>query len=110
MPTNNRKKLYVLGTQHLDVAWLWNRVPHGEDLQRMVFELALDLAERHPDAGFVMFRSTARVAWNPDVFAHGITLPQIFARTGLTARPAWRRRDRRSRRQRHRWTPWGRTV
>ncbi|MFW5856610.1 MAG: hypothetical protein ACOCX4_01930, partial [Planctomycetota bacterium] len=29
------------------------------------------------------FGKTATVAWNPDVFCHGNTLPQLFARTGL---------------------------
>ncbi len=59
MNTTNPTKLLLIGSQHLDVAWLWNRIPQGEELQRMVFELALDLTDKYPDAGFVMSRSTA---------------------------------------------------
>ena len=148
MKPNTLKKLYIIATQHLDVAWLWDRIPQGEQLQKMVFEIALELAEKNPEAKFVMSRSTAwgfyiveknhpelfarvrkavlrgeiepsggqwvepdniipsgeshirqclygqgyfqsrfgrtaTVAWNPDVFGHGNTLPQIFKKSGL---------------------------
>ena len=145
---SKQTRVLVIATQHLDVAWLWNRVPHGEELMRMVLELALDSAARDPNAGFVMSRSTAwgfrtveekdpllfrrvqravadgvievaggqwvepdnlipsgesqirqglygqtyyrarfgttaRVSWNPDVFGHGNSLPQIYRHVGL---------------------------
>lgn len=142
------KKVFVIATQHLDVAWLWNRVPHGEDLMMEVLARSVELAEENPEAKFIMSRSTAwgfsivekkyprlfakvqkavangsielsggqwvepdnaapsgeafirqslygqtyyftrfgktaKVAWNPDVFMHGNTLPQIFLKSGL---------------------------
>ena len=58
MKPDSLKKVLVIGTQHLDVAWLWKRVPHGEELMKMVFELAIHLVERNPGARFVMSRST----------------------------------------------------
>ena len=148
MKPDTLKKILVIGTQHLDVAWLWKRVPHGEELMKMVFELAIHLVQNNPSARFIMSRSTpwgfqiiedkypylfaqvqtavadgtielcggqwvepdnlipsgeshlrqclygqlyyytrfgktATVAWNPDVFGHGNTLPQIFSTCGL---------------------------
>ena len=142
------KKVFVIASQHLDVAWLWERKPHGEELMREVFERAIELAEANPGAGFIMSRSTAwgyslvekkypqlftkiqkavadgvielsggqwvepdnaapsgesfirqslygqtyfytrfgktaKVAWNPDVFMQGNTLPQLMLKTGL---------------------------
>lgn len=66
-------RVHVIATQHLDVAWLWPRVPYGEELMRQVFERAIDLIEADPDGRFVFSRSTVWSYWiieqrHPDLF------------------------------------------
>ncbi len=58
---SNEKTIHVIATQHLDVAWLWPRVPDGEDLIRQCFERAVELIEQ--DSDFVFSRSTAWSFW-----------------------------------------------
>ncbi|MDF1513423.1 MAG: glycoside hydrolase family 38 C-terminal domain-containing protein [Anaerolineae bacterium] len=67
--------VHVIATQHLDVAWLWTRVPQGEDLMRQCFERAIVMIEAYPDKHFVFSRSTAWSFWivqqrYPDLFEH----------------------------------------
>ena len=141
-------RIRVIATQHLDVAYLWERSPAGEDLMIECFERALQMLEERPSRAFRFSRSTAwsfhvlelrrpdlfprvaehvrsgrievaggqwvepdnvlpggeamvrqglygqsyfadrfgktaRVAWNPDVFGHPATLPQILRGCGL---------------------------
>lgn len=145
-----RPLIYVIATQHLDVAYLWRRSPEGEDLMLQCFARAVEMMDAHPEVDFLFSRSTAwsfdllqrrdptlfarvsraveggrlelcggqwvepdnilpdgeslvrqalygqryyldtfgrasRVSWNPDAFAHGHTLPQLFSRAGLEA-------------------------
>ena len=144
----DRKTIHTIATQHLDIAWLWNRSPDGEELMRQCFQRAVELIEADPEKTHIHSRSTAwgywiveqrwpelfekikayvasghielcggqwvepdnilpdgeamiresltgqiyfktrfgktaTVAWNPDVFCHGNTLPQIYTATGL---------------------------
>ena len=44
-PTPDTKRVHVIATQHLDVAWLWERVPHGEELMRDCFRRAVEMIE-----------------------------------------------------------------
>lgn len=146
--TNDATRVHVIASQHLDVAWLWTRVPQGEDLMRQCFEMAADMIEADPTGRFVFSRSTAwsfwivqqrypqlfervrqhvasgrlelcggewvepdhlipdgeslirqmalgqwyfqatfgktaRVCWDPDVFGHPNTLPQIVRKAGM---------------------------
>ncbi|MFC1454295.1 alpha-mannosidase [Verrucomicrobiota bacterium] len=53
------QRIHVVCAQHLDVAWLWPRVPNGEDLMRQCFERVVEMIEKHPDEDFVFSRSTA---------------------------------------------------
>lgn len=147
---SHRPLIYVIATQHLDVAYLWKRHPGGEDLMVQCFARAAEMMDAHPEVDFLFSRSTAwsfdllerrdpalfarvrqavaaghlelcggqwvepdnllpdgeslvrqglygqryyldtfgktaRVSWNPDAFAHGHTLPQLFRRAGLEA-------------------------
>jgi alpha-mannosidase len=140
--------IHVIATQHLDVAWLWTRVPQGEDIMRQCFERAIAMIEAYPHIRFVFSRSTAwsfwivqqrypylfekihhyvqtgqielcggewvepdhlipsgeslvrqsilgqwyfqetfgkiaRVCWDPDIFGHAHTLPQIIKKSGM---------------------------
>lgn len=58
-----RKRVHVIATQHLDVAWLWTRAPQGEDLMRQCFERAIEMIEQYPEERFVFSRSTAWSFW-----------------------------------------------
>lgn len=65
--------VHVIATQHLDVAWLWTRVPQGEDIMRQCFERACAMIEADPEHHFVFSRSTAWSFWvvqqrYPDLF------------------------------------------
>ncbi len=53
-----RGRVHVIATQHLDVAWLWCRVPEGEELMRQCFERVLEMIEASADDTFVFSRST----------------------------------------------------
>ena len=140
--------VHVIATQHLDVAWLWTRVPQGEDIMRQCFERAIAMIEACSENHFVFSRSTAwsfwvvqqrypdlfekvrhyvqadrielcggewvepdhlipcgeslvrqavlgqwyfqetfgkqaRVCWDPDIFGHAHTLPQIIKKAGM---------------------------
>jgi alpha-mannosidase len=55
--------VHVIATQHLDVAWLWTRVPQGEDIMRQCFERAIAMIEAYPEHRFVFSRSTAWSFW-----------------------------------------------
>lgn len=58
-PPEHVERIHVICMQHLDVAWLWPRVPHGEDLMRQCFERAIAIIDTHPDETFIFSRSTA---------------------------------------------------
>ena len=60
---NDATRMHVIASQHLDVAWLWTRVPEGEDLMRQCFERAADMIEADPTGRFVFSRSTAWSFW-----------------------------------------------
>lgn len=62
-PLNDTPRLHIIATQHLDVAWLWTRVPQGEDLMRQCFEAAITMIEADPIGRFVFSRSTAWSFW-----------------------------------------------
>ncbi len=53
--------VHVIATQHLDVAWLWARAPYGEEVMRLCFERAIEMAEADPS--FVFSRSTVWSFW-----------------------------------------------
>jgi len=53
------EQIHALCEQHLDVAWLWPRVPQGEDLMRQCFERVIEMIEKYPAQAFVFTRSTA---------------------------------------------------
>lgn len=57
------RRIHVIATQHLDVAWRWTRAPYGEELMRQCFERAIEMIEADPDAAFVFSRSTAWSFW-----------------------------------------------
>jgi alpha-mannosidase len=59
----NLTTCHVIATQHLDVAWLWARVPAGEDLMRQCLARAVAMVEADPDGVFVFSRSTAWSFW-----------------------------------------------
>ena len=143
-----RERVHVIATQHLDVAWLWERVAHGEELMRQCFQRAVEMIEAWPEHRFVFSRSTpwsfhileqrdpelfekvrkyvasgqielcggewvepdhmmpdgeslvrqctygqwyyqsrfgrmATVCWDPDIFSHSGTFPQIMKKAGM---------------------------
>ena len=57
------KRIHAVASQHLDAAWLWTRVPQGEDLMRQCFERAIEIIEADPPGKFVFSRSTAWSFW-----------------------------------------------
>lgn len=66
--------ILCIATQHLDVAYLWERSPAGELLAHDCFAAVAALLDAHPRSGFVFSRSTAwsfsvlQARW-PDLFA-----------------------------------------
>ncbi|MCA1808567.1 MAG: alpha-mannosidase [Kiritimatiellia bacterium] len=75
------QRIHAICAQHLDVAWLWPRVPHGEDLMRQCFERAVEMIEAHPGAQFVFSRSTA---WSFQVIER--QCPELFEKVRLYVR------------------------
>ncbi len=60
MPEDSRSgRLFIVATQHLDVAWLWKRHPEGEELMKRCFERAIEMIEGYPEVKFIFSRSTA---------------------------------------------------
>ena len=69
------RSILCIATQHLDVAYLWERSPAGELLARDCFAAVLELLDAYPRSGFVFSRSTA---WSFAVLQEG--WPELFAR------------------------------
>jgi len=60
MPEDSRSgHIFIIATQHLDVAWLWKRHPEGEELMKRCFKRAIDMIEGYPEVKFIFSRSTA---------------------------------------------------
>ena len=58
-----KPRIHIIATQHLDVAWLWTRVPYGEELMRQCLERAVEMVQADPGVGFKFSRSTAWSFW-----------------------------------------------